>query len=315
MAVFLDLFKYDDLIEIFHKKECKILKNEPLSKYTTFKIGGPADLLIEVGDVHRLTELVKYIKENTIPFFVIGNGSNLLVSDEGFRGVIIKLCGDFNSVRLMPDNQMRCRCGASLAKACVFALQNSLSGLEFAWGIPGSCGGAVYMNAGAYNKELESLLQTSTYISSDGEIKTISKENMALSYRKSIYTNKDYIIIDMILKLTPDDPDEIRNRMYEIIKKRKSKQPLEYPNCGSVFKRPGNGYYAGALIEKSGLKGKSFGGAMVSTKHAGFIINTGNATCEDVAKLIRHIKKTVFQESGIMLECEVKTLGKVNLDV
>lgn len=307
---------YDEnFYNIFSKKGFKILKNEPLSKYTTFKIGGPADFIIEASSMSQLVELVKYIKMKNIPFFVMGKGSNLLVSDTGFRGIIIKLSGDFNNVRLIQENQIQCGCGASLARACVFALQNGLSGMEFAWGIPGSCGGAIYMNAGAYNKELESIIQTSTHVTPNGEIQTIIRNQMELSYRKSIYTNKDYIAASIILKLIPDDKNKIRERMYTYIKKRKFKQPLDYPNCGSVFKRPGSGYYAGALIEQAGLKGKTFGGAMVSSKHSGFIINTGDATCEDVANLIRYIKKRVFENSGIMLECEVKTLGDVNINI
>ena len=313
MAVFKNLFKYSELYKEFLKQGYKVSKNEPLKKYTTFEIGGPADLFIEICSLPELIKLMKFIKKNNIPFFVIGNGSNLLVSDEGFRGIIIKLSGEFNAINILPNSKVQCGCGVSLARVCVFALKNNLSGLEFAWGIPGSCGGAVYMNAGAYNSEISDLLDSSTFITPDGEIKTFYKKDMQFSYRKSIYTNKNYIALFMVLNLKPGKKEEIQEKMQENIKKRKLKQPLEFPNCGSVFKRPGNGYYAGALIEKCGLKGKSFGGAMVSTKHAGFIINTGSATCKDVARLIRYIKKNVYDKFGILLECEVKTLGEIDL--
>lgn len=307
------MLKYENLRNIFEQKNCKILKNEPLSDHTTFKIGGPADLFAEVPNQEILVDLLKYIRDNNIPFFIIGNGSNLLVADDGFRGIVIKLSDSFNNIKMISQNKLECRCGASLAKVCVTALQNGLSGLEFAWGIPGSCGGAIYMNAGAYNKDLDSILESSTHVTPDGNIQTIAHNQMKLSYRKSIYTDKNYVVISMILNLTPGNPDEIRKKMYENIKKRKSKQPLEYPNCGSVFKRPSGGYYAGSLIEQCGLKGKSIGGAIVSTKHAGFILNYKNATCKDVIELIKHIKQTVFNNTGIMLECEVRTLGNTGL--
>lgn len=313
MAVFKNLLKYDKLYEDFSKQGCKILKDEPLSKYTTFKIGGPADLFIEVNKTSQLYGVIKIIKDNDIDFFIIGNGSNLLVSDKGFRGVVIKLSGDFNQIKLLPDNKISCGCGVSLAQACMFALKNNLSGLEFAWGIPGSCGGAIYMNAGAYNNDISNLVKSSSFMTPEGEINTVFHKSSDFSYRKSFYTDTNYIALSMVLQLKLGNKKDIQDKMHTNITNRKLKQPLEFPNCGSVFKRPGNGYYAGALIEKCGLKGKSFGGAMVSPKHAGFIINTGNATCSDVVNLIHYIKKSVNEKFGILLECEVKALGKVNL--
>lgn len=307
------MFIYDELYQNLLKQGYEILRNEPLSKYTTFKIGGPADLFIKVNNISELQKIIKLTKEQDIPFFILGKGSNLLVSDDGFRGIVIKLGREFNKISLLPENRILCGCGAALNAACSFALKNNLSGLEFAWGIPGSCGGAVYMNAGAYNSDISNVMESCTFMTPAGEIKEITRENMEFSYRKSFFSEKDYIALSIILNLTPKNQDDIRNQMQENMTKRKLKQPLDFPNCGSVFKRPGNGYYAGALIEKSGLKGKSFGGAMVSPKHAGFIINTGKATCSDVANLINHIKKTVYDDSGVLLECEVKALGEIGL--
>lgn len=312
MAVSFNLSNYEDLYELASELGCIVLKDELLSKHTTFKIGGPTDLFIKIFNMNSLKQILNYIRENNIPFFSIGNGSNLLVSDSGFRGVVLKLDGDFNRIRLMSGTKITCGCGASLAKACVFALNHSLSGLEFAWGIPGSCGGAMFMNAGAYNKDMAVLLEKSTHITPEGCIETITYDEMNLSYRKSIYSDKDYIIISILLNLTSGDQSEIRSKMYSNIASRKLKQPLDYPNCGSVFKRPGNGFYAGALIEKCGLKGRSIGGAAISYKHAGFIINTGNATCKDVIQLINIVKEEVYKNSGILLECEVKIIGNIS---
>ena len=313
MAVFKNLFKYDELYQDFSKQGYEILRNEPLSKYTTFKIGGPADLFIQVNRISQLQKIIKLIKEINIPFFILGNGSNLLVSDDGFRGIVIKLSGDFNKTSLLPGNKVLCGCGAALNSACAFAMKNSLSGLEFAWGIPGSCGGAVYMNAGAYNSDISEVIDSCTFMTPAGEIEEITQGNMQFAYRKSFFTDRNYIALSITLNLVPGNQDNIRSKMRENMSKRKLKQPLDFPNCGSVFKRPGNGYYAGALIEGSGLKGKSFGGAMVSHKHAGFIINTGSAKCSDVVNLINYIKKTVYEDSGVLLECEVKALGDINL--
>lgn len=313
MAVSFNLSNYEDLYKLASELGCIVLKDELLSKHTTFKIGGPADLFIKVFNIDSLKSILNYIKENNIPFFSVGNGSNLLVSDLGFRGVVLKLGGDFNNIELVSDNKIMCGCGASLAKACVFSLQHSLSGLEFAWGIPGSCGGAMFMNAGAYNKDMALLLEESTHITPTGIIQTIPYNKMNLSYRKSIYSDKNYIITSILLHLAPGNQPDIRKKMYNNIAKRKLKQPLDYPNCGSVFKRPGNGLYAGSLIEQCGLKGRSIGGAAVSPKHAGFIINTGNATYKDVIKLINFIKDEVYKSFNILLECEVRIIGETQI--
>lgn len=284
-----------------------------MKSHTSFKIGGPADLFIYINNENSLKIIIKELNALNIPFFIIGNGSNLLVSDEGYRGVVLSLSKSEKILRLENGNTIICSAGISLAKACVFAMQNSLSGLEFAWGIPGTCGGALFMNAGAYGNDISNIIESSKYINKNGEEKILNKDEMRLSYRKSFYSEfKGNCIISLTFKLKPFHLDKIKEKMYENIHKRKFKQPLNYPNAGSIFKRP-EGYFAGTLIENAGLKGKSIGGAMVSPKHAGFIINTGGATAQDVKKLIEYIKKTVFEKFGVLLECEIKTLGNIIL--
>lgn len=292
---------------------CLVLVNEEMKYHTSFRIGGPADLFIYVNNTQSLKELLKRISENGIPFFMLGNGSNLLVSDEGFRGIVLSLLKSERVLNLENETTILCSSGISLAKVCTFAMKNNLSGLEFAWGIPGSCGGALFMNAGAYGDDISKVILQGTHITPDGNEEILNKDRLALSYRRSFYSDNPFIITSLKLSLSSLSSHEIRNKMYENIQKRKSKQPLGQPNAGSIFKRPGNGYYAGTLIESCGLKGFSIGGAMVSPKHAGFIVNTGNASAEDVSKLIAHIKKTVYNNSGINLECEIKTLGNIKI--
>jgi len=284
-----------------------------LKNHTSFKIGGPADLFIYVNNQENLAALISQIAAEEIPFFILGNGSNLLVSDEGFNGIILYLNEDFKSISLKENCTIECGSGATLAKVCVFAMQNDLSGLEFAWGIPGSCGGALFMNAGAYGKEISDVVLEASHLTSQGVMQTLTKDDMMLSYRKSLYSENSFIITSLKLKLDRSNHKEIKNTMHQTILKRKSKQPLQFPSAGSVFKRPGGGYFAGALIESAGLKGAKIGGAMVSTKHSGFIVNTGNATAQDVSKLIKLIKEKVYLESGILLECEIKTLGNIKI--
>ena len=219
----------------------------------------------------------------------------------------MKLEGDFTKVSLLDDDFICCGSGVTLAKLCNEALKYSLSGLEFAWGIPGSAGGAIYMNAGAYSGEMKDVVTSCTHIDKQGKFRTYKKEKLNFSYRNSIYSKSDYIITDITIKLKKDDYESIRKRMDDFMDRRKSKQPIDIPNAGSIFKRP-EGNFAGTLIEKCGLKGKTIGGAQVSTKHAGFIVNNGNAKCEDVLNLIEFIKEKVMKETGILLECEIKTI-------
>lgn len=288
-------------------KKCKVLEQESLSKYTTFKIGGNAAALIFVENVNDMAELIAKCTEFNVPNFVIGNGSNLLINDNGFNGIVFKLDGDFKQISIVDENTIKCGTGTTLAKLCKFALDHNLSGLEFAWGIPGSVGGAAFMNAGAYGGEMKDVLEASAYIAPDGTLGTFTAEEMNLSYRHSVYSENNYIITSITVKLKPDSYEAIRGRMDDFMGRRKDKQPLEYPSAGSVFKRP-EGYYAGGLIEECGLKGCQIGGAQVSEKHAGFIINKGGAACEDVCGLIKHIQDTVFEKKGVLLECEIKRI-------
>ncbi|MDR2074241.1 MAG: UDP-N-acetylmuramate dehydrogenase [Oscillospiraceae bacterium] len=297
-----------DSIELFAKKLCcVVLKNEPLMLHTSFKIGGAADLFLFVPSVFALKRILQELSRRDLNFFVIGCGTNLLVSDEGYRGVVIKLTGDFKKVKLIDGNRLECGSSVPLASACREAQSMGLSGLEFAWGIPGSCGGAVYMNAGAYGKEISQVVQSSVHVDATGKEFMVNAENLNFSYRKSFYTKKNLVITSVVFKLEKGDPKEIKQKMLEIILRRKKKQPLEFPSAGSVFKRP-PGYYTGTLIQECGLKGKRIGGACVSEKHSGFIINVEKASCNDVLLLIDHIKKTVYKHSGVNLECEIRML-------
>lgn len=283
-------------------------ENEPMSKHTTFKIGGPAEFFIRPDSAERLCGLVAFLKAENIPYTVIGKGSNLLVSDDGIKGAVICLDSNFSDVKVdLTDDTIECTAGTSLSQLCRAALDNSLSGVEFAWGIPGSVGGAVYMNAGAYGGEVKDVVVSCTYINEKGDIITKNCDELDLSYRHSFFTNTNNIILSAKFKLIKKDKAEIRSKMDELMLKRKTKQPLEYPSAGSTFKRP-EGNYAAALIEQCGLKGYSFGGAQVSEKHSGFVINKGGATCKDVLALIENIKEVVYNKTGYRLECEVKLI-------
>lgn len=279
------------------------IEQEPLSKHTTFKIGGNADMFVTVCNVEQLKAVVLACNENNIPLFVIGKGSNLLISDGGMQSVVVALDGDFKEIAL-EENTVICGAGVSLAKLCTFALNNSLTGLEFAYGIPGTVGGAAYMNAGAYGGEMKDVIKSVTHITRQGEIVTLPASKLDLGYRHSVYKTTDDIIISVTMELNPGDCDEIKAKMNDFMTRRKTKQPLEYPSAGSVFKRP-QGNFAGTLIDQCGLKGKTIGGAQVSEKHAGFIINVGDATCEDVLSLISFVQDTVKEQTGYFLEREI----------
>ncbi len=299
---------YDKFLSRIKNLDCQVLKNEPLSKHTTFKIGGDADIFLTVNTETALVQILDFLNENYIPFFLLGNGSNVLASDKGFRGIIIKLGRDFNKINLLNDFEIVCGTGVPLSSFCRYAEKNSLSGAEFLYGIPGTVGGAVFMNAGAYNGEIKDIIVSCTHISRDGKKATLKREDLDLSYRHSLYSVENHIILSATFKLTKADKAKIRENMNNFTEKRKLKQPLEFPNAGSIFKRP-VGNFAGVLIEQAGLRGKSIGGAMVSKKHCGFIINKGGATCEDVLNLIDMITAKVFKETGIILENEIKVIG------
>lgn len=283
---------------------CEARQNEPMSKHTSFKIGGNADAYIKVNNLSKLSTILKECQDSNVDYMILGNGSNLLVSDDGIRGAVIRLDGDFRKITLVDDTTIFCGAGATLAYLCKFALNCGLSGLEFAWGIPGTVGGAVFMNAGAYDGEMKDVVHSVSNISPSGEIGRIEKDDLNFGYRTSVYRNNNMIITGVTLKLKKSNPDEIRAKMDDYMSRRSTKQPLEYPSAGSVFKRP-EGNFAGALIEQCGLKGKLCGGAQVSEKHAGFIINKSNATAKDVRDLISQIQKTVSDKTGYNLECEL----------
>jgi len=279
------------------------IENEPLKKHTTFKIGGNAQMLVSVENIDQLKAVLDACKQNDIPMFVLGKGSNLLISDNGMSGVVLTLDGEFKDISIK-ENKITAGAGVNLAKLCTFALSHSLSGLEFAYGIPGSVGGAAYMNAGAYDGEMKDVVCSVTHITRDGELKTLSAKDLDFSYRHSVYKTNDNIILFVTVELHKKNADDIKAKMEDFMNRRKTKQPLEYPSAGSVFKRP-QGNFAGTLIEQCGLKGKTIGGAQVSQKHSGFIINIGDATCEDVLNLISFVQKTVKEETGYFLEREI----------
>ena len=295
------------LANFLESENIEYRQNEPMRAHTTFKIGGEADIFIIPASPAALISAVKKCAELEIPYFILGNGSNLLVSDGGIEGAVISLSG-INGI-ISDGEKITCGAGAMLSSVCLKALSLSLTGLEFAYGIPGTAGGALYMNAGAYGGQMADVIESAECLTASGEIKTLKKEDMRLGYRSSVFKNGGLIIISLTLALKKGDKTEIKAEMDDLLNRRKQKQPLEYPSAGSTFKRP-EGYFAGALIEKNGLKGLTVGGAQVSEKHAGFVINRGGATAADVKALIGKIQKKVFENDGVMLEPEVIFKGR-----
>ena len=298
---------FETLKAAFRDADIDFCENESMKEYTTFKIGGNADLMAFVKDEKELCLCVKFAKEFGVPYFVLGKGSNLLVSDKGIEGVVINTC-KAEEIKVF-GNKIECSAGVTVAKLCLTAAESGLSGLEFAYGIPGSVGGALYMNAGAYGGEISQTVVSAEYLDADGNVKTVLKPDMGLGYRKSVFKDKGLVILKVTFQLDSDLKANINSRMNGFLSKRKEKQPLTFPSAGSVFKRP-EGHFAGALIEKNGLKGKTVGGAQVSEKHAGFIVNLGNATADDVTELIKFIQDTVKREDGVQLEEEVIFVGR-----
>ena len=281
-----------------------------MARHTTFQIGGPADRFLTVENAAQLQGLLSCLRQAGIPYLVLGKGSNLLVSDKGIRGAVLHLGGDFKKVEVLPDGRtLRAGAGAPLASVCALARERSLTGLEFAWGIPGSVGGGAYMDAGAYGGEMRDVVSRVLHLGPDGAPGEARGEELCFGYRKSRYTGGEDIITAVEFTLQPGDPAAIAGKMEELMGRRKDKQPYDMPSAGSVFKRPQNGF-AAALIEQCGLKGRRVGGAQVSEKHAGFIVNTGGATCQDVLELIAVIQKTVEERTGTCLECEVRVTGE-----
>ncbi len=280
--------------------------NEPLSEHTSFRIGGPAALFSEPDTPEKAALLLGFCAANGIRHTVMGRGSDLLVADEGYDGVIIRI-GEKMGGLSVTGNIITAQAGGSLTGLCRFAQANRLSGLEFAFGIPGSVGGGVYMNAGAYGGELKDAVTEVGYCDTDGEMKTSEKEELGFGYRRSFFTDKGLLILWAKFELVPGNGEQIAAEMVEIWRRRCDKQPLEYPNAGSVFKRP-QGFYVGALIEQAGLKGKRVGGAQISEKHAGFIVNTGGATAKDVKALIAMVQDEIKRRNGVELVCEIRFL-------
>lgn len=287
--------------------EERVLTEEPMSLHTTFRIGGPADYFLMPETTEEIEEILKVCREEKLPWFVLGNGSNLLVSDEGYRGVIIQMFRNMGEIRT-EGNKIYAQAGALLSGIAAAARDASLTGFEFAGGIPGTLGGAVVMNAGAYGGEMKDVLVEATVLTGDGEIRTIPVSELEMGYRTSVIKTAGYLVLSAVLSLKEGDKEAIREEMRRLSGQRTAKQPLEYPSAGSTFKRP-EGYFAGKLIMDAGLRGYQVGGAQVSEKHCGFVINTGNATARDVCRLMQDVQDKVREKFGVTLVPEVKFLG------
>lgn len=296
---------HTELLEILESNDIKV--DEPLSKYTFTKTGGNADFVVTPHTYEEVQKVYKYARTNNIPVTILGNGSNLIIKDGGIRGIVMILT-QMNLIR-SSQNKIIVQSGAAIIETSNFALKQHLSGLEFACGIPGSVGGALYMNAGAYDGEVSDVLKEALVLNEQGELLTLSNDDMELGYRTSRFSREKFLILEATFELEPGNYQEIKAKMDDLTYKRESKQPLEYPSCGSVFKRP-PGHFAGKLIQDSGLQGKQIGGAQVSTKHAGFIVNVDSATATDYLELIDYIQNTVKSKFGVDLETEVKIIGE-----
>ena len=295
-------------IEKFKAISPDLLENESMAKHTTFHVGGNADMYVSVKSVRELSSLIKLARETDTPFLVIGNGSNILVKDKGIRGLVIEIGSGMSDFELK-GNKIYAQAGVLISKLASLALNHSLSGMEEISGIPGTLGGGIYMNAGAYGGELKNIIKTVTYIDEYGEEKTVTADECEFGYRKSIFTSGGKYIVSAVLELEEGDKTEISEKMADYAKRRREKQPLSLPSAGSTFKRP-EGYFAGALIQESGLKGYKSGGAMISDLHAGFVVNYDNATSQDILDVIKHTQETVLDKFGVMLETEVKIIGE-----
>lgn len=299
-------FIYKQLLNILEEESVKI--DEPMKKHISFKVGGPADFLVKPKTEEELAKVIKFAKEENIPYLVIGNGSNLLVKDGGIRGIVIELSDNFNDFEI-EGNIIKAQSGALLAILGRNALRNSLTGIEFAAGIPGTLGGALAMNAGAYGGEMKDIVKSVRLMDTDGNILDFTNEQMEFSYRRSILSRTDYIVLSAQIELENGSYDEIKATMADFTQRRVTKQPLSLPSAGSTFKRP-EGHFAAKLIDDSGLRGLTLRGAQVSEKHCGFVVNLGNAKAKDILDLMYIVKSTVKAKYGITLEEEVKILGE-----
>lgn len=288
--------------------ENKVLEQEPMARHTTFRIGGPADYFVELGSIEQIRAAIQVCREENLPWFVLGRGSNLLVSDKGYRGVILSIYKDFQKTEIQGET-VTVQAGVLLTALSGKVLDASLTGMEFASGIPGTVGGAVVMNAGAYGGEMKDIVRRVTVLDQDGEVRTLTCEEMQFGYRTSLAKKKGYIVLGAELTLKRGEKQKIREEMQALKAKRIEKQPLEFPSAGSTFKRP-EGYFAGKLIMDAGFRGAAVGGAQVSEKHCGFVVNTGNATAADVRELMRQVQEKVQEQFGVSLEPEVRFLGE-----
>ena len=297
---------YNELLKIMSEEQVKT--EEPMKNHTTFRVGGPAEFFVMPRTAEEVKKVIDLCRRESFPYYIIGNGSNLMVSDQGYRGVVLQIYKEMSYIEV-EENVVVAQAGALLSAIANKALENGLTGFEFAAGIPGTLGGACVMNAGAYGGEMKDVLEEVTVLTEEGEVLTIPKENLELGYRTSIIARKGYTVLEARIQLRGGEKEAIKSLMEELKDKRVSKQPLEYPSAGSTFKRP-EGYFAGKLIQDAGLRGFSVGGAQVSEKHCGFVINRENATAADVAELMRQVSARVEEEFGVKLEPEVKRLGE-----
>ena len=288
--------------------EAKVLVQEPMASHTTFRIGGPADYFVMPETVEELEAVLKLCKEEQMPYFILGNGSNLLVGDKGFRGVVIQLYKNFDGLQI-EGTKLTAKAGAMLIRVAKESGKAGLTGLEFASGIPGTIGGAMVMNAGAYGGEMKDVVTAVTVLTEDGDIKTLTGEEMKFRYRGSVVEDEGYIVLEAVMELKEGNLEEIQVRIDELSVQRRTKQPIEYPSAGSTFKRP-EGYFAGKLIQDAELRGYRVGGAQVSEKHCGFVINAGGATASDVMQLMQDVSDKVNAQFGVTLEPEVKRIGE-----
>lgn len=299
---------YSDLSNILINS--KVLKNEPMSKHTSFKIGGNADILVKIEDVEDIKTVLEFSNKEHIPTYVIGNGSNILVKDNGIRGIVLMICMDTYKIDKQ-DKKVVVTAGAGvkLGGLAQELLKQEITGFEFASGIPGTMGGAIRMNAGAHGKEMKDIVATTTYIDERGNVNTVSNKEQEFSYRSSVFSKNKWIIINTVLEFEYGNKQEIQAKMQEYAQYRKEKQPITYPSAGSTFKR-GEGFITAKLIDECGLKGYSIGGAKISDLHAGFIINTGNATADDVLKLVKYTKEKVYEKFNKTIELEIEVIGE-----